>query len=76
MLYMISSRSVTDDVSLLVTLMCLLTRQQLLQFLAAIHKLFYLSGEFCIFEDKRLRRIGRVTQSTFLPVTSPKVKQF
>jgi len=64
---MISSRSVIDGVSLLVSksklvysslkfvdyklaLMCLLTRQQLLQ--------------FCIFEDKRLRQTGRVTQST------------
>ena len=63
MLYMLSSRSVTDGVSLLdsksklvysslkfvdykLTLMCLLTWQQLLQFLAVTHKLFYLSGEF------------------------------
>ena len=92
MLYMISSQSVTDGVSLSVstsklvyrkllfldnklTLIRQLTQQQLEQFLSVIHELFYLSGKFCIFEDKSLRRIGYIivsygmTQSAILPVT-------
>ena len=45
------------------------------QFLSVMHKLFNLSGEICIFEDKSARRMGYMTQSTILPVTSPNVHQ-
>jgi len=93
MLYMISSLSVTDGVSLLViksklvyismifvdnkhTLIFLLIQQQLATVLSVTHKLFYLSGEFCIFEDKRLRQMGCMTQSTIFPVTLPNVHRF
>jgi len=38
----------------------------LVTFLPVIHKLFYLSGEFCIFEGKSVRQIGHMKQSTFL----------
>ena len=86
--YMISSRSVTDGVSLSViksklvynsmifvdnkpTLICLLIYSNEQQFLS-----FYLSGEFCIFEDKRLMQIGHMTQSMILPVTLPNIHQF
>ena len=37
--------------------------------LSVINKLFYLSGDFCIFADKSLRRMVRMTQPTILPVT-------
>ena len=46
-----------------------------IEFLSVIHKLFNLSGEICIFEDKSARRMGYMTQSTILPVTSPNVHQ-
>jgi len=48
---------------------CLLTQQQLVQFLSVIHKLFYLSGEFCIFEEKSARRMKSMKQSTILLAT-------
>ena len=33
-----------------------------------MRKLFYKSGEFCIFEDRSLKRMGRMTRPTILPV--------
>ena len=41
-----------------------------------MHELFYLSGEFCIFGGKSVERMGLMTQSSILPVTSPNVHQF
>ena len=91
MLYMISSRSVSDGASLSVTKSKLVYNSLIFvdrkltliyqqnsdqqQFLTVIHKLFCLSGEFCIFEDKRLRRMWCMTQS-ILPVTLPNVHRF
>ena len=39
--------------------------------MSVIQKLFNLSGEICIFDDKSARRMGYMTQSMILPVTSP-----
>ena len=58
------------------TLICLLTQQQLAKFLSVTHKLFCLSDEFCIFENKRVRRMGCMTQSIILPVILPNVHRF
>jgi len=44
--------------------------------MSIIHKLFYLSNELCIFEDKRLRRMGSTKQWTFSPLTLPNVHRF
>jgi len=41
-----------------------------------MHTLFNLSGEISVFEGKSARRMGRMKQSTTLPVTSPNVHQF
>ena len=41
-----------------------------------MYELFYLSGEFCIFGGKSVERMGLMTQSSILPVTSPNVHQF
>jgi len=41
-----------------------------------LYSIFNLSGEICIFEDKSARRMGYMTQSAILPVTSPNVHQF
>ena len=46
------------------------------KFLSVIHMLFSLSGEIYIFEDKSVRRMGHMEQSTILPVTLPNVHQF
>jgi len=43
--------------------------------LSVIHKLFNLSGEICISEDRSAGRMEYMTQSTILPVTSPNVHQ-
>jgi len=43
------------------TLTCLVTQQQYRNSFCLLyisHKLFYISGEFCILEDKRVRWIG------------------
>jgi len=55
------------------TLICLLTEQQLVTVSAP---LFNVSGEICIFEDKSARRMGCMTQSITLPGTSPDVHKF
>ena len=51
-------------------------RSAVKRLLSRLCRLFYLSGEFCIFEDKCLRRTGCMTQSAILPVTLPNVYRF
>jgi len=64
---MISSRSVTKSklvyssmifVDDKLTLICLLIQQQLAKVSVRYTQVILLSGEFCIFEDTRLRRMG------------------
>jgi len=89
MLYMINRQSVTNGVTLAVSKSKLvyhsfvfvdnkLTQQSVTvsQFLSALCKLCYLSGEFCIFEDKSVRRMGHTTQSTILTATSTNLYWF
>jgi len=45
------------------TLICLSTQQQLITVYVRHTQVIYLSGDFCIFEDKSARQMGRVTQS-------------
>ena len=75
---MINRQSVTNGVTLAVSKSKLvyhsfvfvdnkLTQQSVTvsQFLSALCKLCYLSGEFCIFEDKSVRRMGHTTINHF-----------
>jgi len=97
MLYIISSRSVTDGVSLSVskpklvysrmifvdnklTLIRQLTKQLLAHTKQTVHvcytQVVLLIRHVLHLEDKSPRRMGRMTQSTILPVTLPNAHRF
>ena len=86
---MINRQSVTNGVTLAVSKSKLvyhsfvfvdnkLTQQSVTvsQFLSALCKLCYLSGEFCIFEDKSIKQMGCMTRSNIFALTSPNVHRF
>ena len=94
--YMISSRSVTDGVSLLVVksklvyTSMILVDNKLTLICRPYINIVTTGNSFCplytsyftylvsslIFEQKPSRQIGRMTQSTILPVTLPNVHRF
>jgi len=58
------------------TLICLLTKQQLATVSVRYTQVILLIWRLLHFEDKRLSRMGCMTQSTILPVTLPNVYRF